>query len=398
MGFSIKQYFEAQEQKIKYHKKPWKNFHQNQLLKLEDETLIQNSTRDKAVIQTAKYVRKRGKIIYLTDKFGQFIRDANGNKIPKVAKGDTIRGQLHNESMLGAIILPKLDVEGNPLRNEVGEFEYEQNAMPIYVIRKKLEFGDLGFRDKKGLEAIVDPVVRKKVLDHVEKYGLNKETFKHPIWMNEEKGIRINKVRVKTSVTDPLQVRKHVFESNKEYKKYYYADTAKGANIICAFYQYDYKGKQEREIEIVNLLDAAYLVSHKLLNEKVEIEISKTSKSGEKIQPYALLKPGIKVIFYENTLEELKDLDKTILNKRLYRILKFSDDRITFEYHLEARPASQLAEKATELKDLSYKNGYSKIDFNNPKHRYLLTKGNFNFAIEGKHFEMMPDGEVKWKI
>ncbi len=394
----LKQYFEAQEQKIKFHKKPWKNFHQSQLLKLDDETLIQNSTRDKAVIQTVKYVRKRGKIVYLTDKSGQFILDNEGKKIPKVATGDTIRGQLHNESMLGAIILPKLDVEGNPLRNDSGEFEYEENAKRVYVIRKKLEFSDLGFKDKKALEDIIDPVVRKKVLDHIEKYGLNKETFKNPIWMNEEKVIRINKVRVKTDLKNPLQIRKHVFESEKEYKKYYYADTAKGANIICAFYQYDYLGKQEREFEIINLLDAAYLVSHKLLNEKGEISISKLNKAGETIQPYALLKPGTKVIFFEQKLEELKGLDKTTLNKRLYRILKFKGIQMTFEYHLEARSADEISKKGKELEDKIYSFGYSKIDFNKPKHRYLLTKGNFNFAIEHKHFEMMPDGEIKWKV
>lgn len=412
----LKQYFEDQERNIKYHKKPWKNFHQSQLLKLEDETLIQNSTRDKAINQTVKYVRKRGKIVYLTDKSGQFILDKEDNKIPKIATGDTIRGQLHNESMLGAIILPKLDGEANPMVNDEGKFEYAENAKPIYVIRKKLEVGEFGFKDKKALLEIIDPVVRKKVLDHVEKYGFTKETFKHPIWMNEEKGIRINKVRVKTSVTNPLKIRKHLFESNIEHKKYYYADTAKGANIICAFYQYEYKGKQEREIEIVNLLDASYLVSHKLLNEKGEMEISKTSKSGEKIRPYALLNPGTKVIFYEKNLEELKDLDIKIINKRLYRVLKFGGGQLTFEFNTEARIEEDLMKEYPENvvykidkkgKELEYgkrgKNGftehplnYEKLNKGKPFPRLLLTKGDFNFAVEGKHFEMMPDGSIKW--
>jgi CRISPR-associated endonuclease Csn1 len=395
----LKQYFESQEKNLKFHKRPWKGFHQSQLMKLEDETLVQNSVKEKAVLQTVKFVRKRGKIVYLKDADGKFILDDEGKKIPKVAKGDTIRGQLHDETMLGAIVLPKLDENKKPIRNETThEFEYNENAKPIYVVRKALVFGDLGFTKKEQLENIVDPIVRQKVLAHVEKYGLNKETFKNPVWMNEEKGIRINKVRVKTSESEPLQVRQHVFLSKHLHKQHYYAGTAKGANIICAFYQYEQKGKIEREMEIINLMDAAALVSQKLLNEKGEIEIVKTIKTGLTIQPYALLKPGLKVIFYEKNLEELNELNKNTLSKRLYRILKFSEDRITFEFHLEARSASKISEKASELNDKNYFNGYSTINFNDPQPRYRLTKGNFNFAIEGKHFEIKPDGEIKWMI
>lgn len=388
----LKQYFEAQERNIKFHKKPWKNFHQSQLLKLEDETLIQNSTRDKAVNQTVKYVRKRGKIVYLTNKSGEFILDSEGKKTPKIATGDTIRGQLHNESMLGAIILPKLDEEENPMRNDAGEFDYAENAKPIYVIRKTLVFGDLGFTKKEQLEAIVDPVVRKKVLDHVEIYGLNKETFKHPIWMNEEKGIRINKVRVKTSVTDPLQVRKHIFESNKEHKKYYYATTAKGGNLVYLLYQNIINGKLIRDFEVVSISDYSDLLRNKLINKKnISFPISKNIGKGKELMLFGIIKPGIKVIFFNEEINELKTLSNGELSSRIYRVLKFrSDDgRITFEYHLESRSDDG-------LRDANLNSGNSTINTEKPSPRLQLSKGNFNFAIEGKHFEMMPDGEIKW--
>jgi CRISPR-associated endonuclease Csn1 len=394
----LKQYFEAQERRLKFHKKPWRNFHQTQLLKLEDETLVNNSIREKAVIQTAKFVRKRGKIEYLKDKKGIFFRDNNGDKIPKIAKGDTIRGQLHNESMLGAVKLPILDSNQQPERDESGCFKYPEKEKITYVIRKQLLFGDLGFTKKEQLNAIVDPVVRTKVMDHVEKYGLNKETFKHPIWMNEEKGIRINKVRIKLDVSEPIRIRKHVFSSSKEYKKYYYAETAKGANIICAFYQYDLNGKMEREMEIVNLMDVSYLVSGGLITDRGKIRLSKLSKLGEKLEPYALLKQGTKVIFYKERLAELLELDKDKITKRLYRVLKFAGVQMTFEFHLEARSANAIAEKSKELNDKSYLTGYSNVDLDNPAPRLLLTKGKFNFAIEGKHFELNPNGSIVWKF
>ncbi len=47
--------------------------------------------------------------------------------------------------------------------------------------------------------------------------------------------------------------------------------------------------------------------------------------------------------------------------------------------------------------DKSYATGYSKVEFNKSNPRYLLSKDSLNMAIEGKHFKVMPDGEIKWK-
>ena len=41
--------------------------------------------------------------------------------------------------------------------------------------------------------------------------------------------------------------------------------------------------------------------------------------------------------------------------------------------------------------------GASYIDFEKPILKLRLARDNFNFAIEGKHFEVKPDGEVIWK-
>jgi CRISPR-associated endonuclease Csn1 len=59
-------------------------------LELKDKVLINNLTDSRTITQTSKTIRKRGKIVYDIDQAG--------NRKKRVAKGDTIRGQLHGET------------------------------------------------------------------------------------------------------------------------------------------------------------------------------------------------------------------------------------------------------------------------------------------------------------
>ena len=40
--------------------------------------------------------------------------------------------------------------------------------------------------------------------------------------------------------------------------------------------------------------------------------------------------------------------------------------------------------------------GASAFNFSKPVPKLRITKTNFNFAIEEKHFEIKPDGAIKW--
>jgi len=92
----------------------------------------------------------------------------------------------------------------------------------------------------------------------------------------------------------------------------------------------------------------------------------------------------------------LENMDIKTISNRMYKVLKFSGTRITFEYHLDARSQTDITKEAAKLGDKSYATGYSKVNFENPAPRLLLSKDSLNMAIEGKHFEIKPDGEIIW--
>ena len=114
-------------------------------------------------------------------------RDEEGNPIPLYLQGDTARARLHEDTLLGAI---RVDGEEK------------------YVLRKSLAT----LKDEKEAAKIVDPVVRAKVLDAIGRLGF-KDAMASTIYMNEALKIPIRKVRVFTSVTNPLDLKQQRFES-----------------------------------------------------------------------------------------------------------------------------------------------------------------------------------------
>jgi CRISPR-associated endonuclease Csn1 len=371
-----------------------------------DETILNNNiARNRSVIPASKKVRYKGKDF--------------------VAKGDAIRGQLHKDSFFGAIRLVKKDKNGKWIKNDEGGFEFE---LIKYVIREDLVYKTSsqspGFKDLKDLEdQIVDKDLFSKIIKpQVESNGDDfKEALSKGIWMLDKHGNKINKirrVRIALSIKEPKEIRRQTYTNTKpskilpdrKHKQLYYAENGRGANILCVLYQKVIKDKKvnekiDRELKIISLMEVAKLVQIGEIKNIDDLEIYKTDKkkeviideNGNKEKPYAILKPGMKVIFYENSLDELKELSSKELIQRIYTIIKFSGSRITFGFHLEARSDGEIKNAAIELGDKSYATGYSKVDFSKNCPRYLLSKDSLNMAIEDKHFEVMPDGEIKWK-
>src|SRR5690606_30845844 len=150
-----------------------------------------------------------------------------------------------------------------------------------------------------------------------------------------------------------------------------------------------YENKRGRKIVSINTLDATRYAFDQ--NKDLKREIFKSlepvmigrGKNEEEGRLIHIFLPGQKVLLFLETMEELKELNKEELSRRLYFVKKLADanaQRILFQHHLEARTDEQLgvdfprSQFGTKGKD-----GFSSfmIDFIAP--RLLLTPSNFNF-------------------
>ncbi|SHL79951.1 type II CRISPR RNA-guided endonuclease Cas9 [Flavobacterium xinjiangense] len=400
-----------------YTETPYKGFSRNHIDEINDNTLINNIANDQRLIPANKKVRASAKIVYFKDNNGNKIKDEEGNPISKYAKGDSIRGQLHKETFLGAVKLLKKDENGKAIRNENGNFILDDTK---YVTRKSLVYkknnDSPGFSKLEEIEkCIVDKNLFQIIKKQVETAGGFKEALTDGVWMysterkdkdgkivkNAEKINKIRRIRVFTADKNPPIIKKQthqtekpiVFLENRDHKQNYYATSGDG--YLYLFYEGAVKGKLERDYECYSLLEVSKLNKIKATTLEDLLPKLKTVKNTE-IPLRAILKSGQKVFFFKENMDELKELPKNELMKRLYRILYFEKDglkkdggikrdgRIQFKFHSEAR------------QDTKLENAESSLDFENPHPKLRLSKGNFDFAIENKDFTINADGTIKW--
>lgn len=367
-----------------YHEsvRDWKSFNAEHILGIEDDVLINFQPKQRTLTPTYKNVRKRGRQQFVKEKSAegkwQFKLDDKGNKIPLKAEGNAIRGQLHKESFFGTIKL---------------------NGEQLLVERYPIA----AFTKIEDCKNIVDDAVRKIVEETLKermKEGLSFDKAKlDPISIPNGKAL-IKKVRCKVAAgrgyltpAKALEIRQHDFKSKHDYKNSVYAQNDE--NTLCLYYEGEIDGKVERAFRIVGLFELAQLNLKKAENIREE-EYYKTIMAGRgkakgNILLDFILQAGAKVILYEERIDELKELSAKQLSKRLYRIFKFNEPAPStvycyLQHHAEARPNDELG------------NGEKDVDFNKYQQRLFLGASKFNCAIEGKHFEVKPDGEIKWLI
>ena len=291
--------------------KPWPSF-VSDIKQIQDELLIAHYSKDNMPKQAKRYVR-----------------DSKGGKI--LTQGDTARASLHNDTYYGAI-----DVNGDIM----------------YVVRKKLD----GL-EEKDINNIVDKEVRTKVEDAIQHYGSLKKALEETIWMNEEKRIPIKRVRLFAgSITRPINIREQRDQSKHEYKRQYHVQNDR--NYMMAIYVgQDKKGKEKREFELVNNITAAYQYRRSNQNHTDLQLVPYYSKSGYELR--YKLKIGTMVLLYENSPEEVWELERKDLTKRLYKITgmssmviqgKYDFGTIELVHHQDARPSTDIKKKNGEFK------------------------------------------------
>jgi CRISPR-associated endonuclease Csn1 len=356
--------------------KDWSNFNANYILSIQDEVLINYLPKHNTLVPAIKKVRKRGKqqFVKYKDNRGKwhYKLGEDGDKIQLVAKGDTIRGQLHKESFFGAIKL-----------NE------EICLVERYPIASFTSMNDCKHIVDKTIKEVVQKVLEQRIESGktFDQAKLEQVSFPsgNPI---------IKKVRCKVAAgrgylttAKAIPVRKHTFLSDKDYKQHIYAQNEE--NTLCLYYEQVVENKVRRAFRIIGLYELAQLKLNSFDEIKSEnyyksITIGK-DKSASDIPLNSILKVGMKLLFYNEDIGELYDLSKIDLFKRIFRIYKFNETGsplIYLQNHLEARPNDKLG------------NGETIFDPTKYQARLCLVANSFNCAIEGRDFEIRLDGEI----
>lgn len=384
-----------------YHEKPFDEFSYSMIKQIENEMLINNmKDQDQTLTPAKKFIRKRGKIEYLRDDQGNYLKDEKENRIPKVATGDSIRGQLHLDTFYGKIKMAAKDENGSLVRNGDGIIQYlkDKGGNEIYKMVGRKSIDKVNFQ--------TDIIIDEYLADHLRKQ------IENGVNQNELKDFQGNIIRhlrceVKSGrgVMNPENatiVKEQTYKSDKEYKNYYYSDS--GDNYMFGLYE----NENGRKIVSINTFDSTQFSI--IQNNDTKREIFKSQepvlvgrgKSEKESTLVHIFSPGQKVLFFLEDKEELKELDKTDLSSRLYYVKKLADantQRILFQHHLEARNDDNLQKDFPRSKfGTKGKDGFSSFTENFIAPKLLLTPTKFNFVIENKDFEMELDGTLNWKF
>ena len=373
-----------QNMHLTYHEpvREWKGFHRQFIISIEDDVLINFQPQHRTLIPTYKNIRKKGKQQFVKEKNAdgkwRYKLDKNGDCIPLIAKGDSIRGQLHKESFYGAILLngEKWLVERYPI----------SSFTSIYDCRH-----------------IVDDAVRNIVQGALEERMANGDSFDKaklaPIKFPNGKAI-IKKVRCKVaagrgylSPEKALEVSKHDFSSKHSHKQHVYAQNEE--NTLCLYYEDDSTDSIQRAFRVIGLFELAQLKikePNMLRKERYYQWIMTGKGKNKKDIPLAhILTVGTKVILYKENKDELKHLTQQQILKRVFRVFKFNEPApstvyIYLQNHLEAKNPDELG------------NGEKDIDLEKYQSRIFLSASKFTCAIEGKDFDLSIDGNIRWRF
>jgi len=311
---------------------------------IEQNILVNHLSNDQTLTPGKKKMRKRGKEI--------FVRDINGNIKNKWVTGDCIRGQLHGETFYGAIKQAQKNERGEIIRDENGKIQIGEQI--LYVVRRDLKYKknekDSGFRTWEEIEKVI---VDKSMLELIKKQFPDGTSFKDAceqgIYMLDKNKNKVNKIRhirCKTTIKNPLKIKKQTYSSSKSYKQFYYAEMG-DLYVMC---KYENQSKTVKEFRIWSLFDICENRKYGLKDIPNEI----FSKEGEKLISSQQLKTGDMILIYNENKTELKELDQTTLTERLYVICGFENDgnRIILRKSINAQQEKDLG-KGESIKDFN---------------------------------------------
>ncbi len=379
---------EEQNKKKQHHEKPFPNFNYSMIEEIQKNILINNiADKDNVLTPGKKIVRKRGRIVWLDKE----------KKVPKVAAGDSVRGELHLQTYYGKIKIAAKDVNDSLIRDGSGIIQYEKDKDGKdkfkMVVRKLID--NVNFK--------TDSIIDSHLAKHL-KYQLDNGVKQNSL--KDFNGNIIRHLRCEAKAGPGLLnpenvsiVKEQTFKSTKGYKNYYYTNT--GDNYMFGLYE----NENGRKIMSINILEATRFSLEKNKDSKTEIFKSVEPVligSGKKAKESSLIHifiPGQKVLFFLEEKEELKELTQREISNRLYYIKRFHQaerGNIVFQHHLEARGDDDLIKEFGTLG----KNGFAidKLTNNFSPPRILFTPNKDVFIVEEKDFKMKLDGCIEFKF
>ncbi len=368
---------------------------------IESNILINHISKDQTLTPSHKRKRVRGRIVPKRDENGNVIYEINedgsfkldkfGNKIPQAKEwitGDCIRGQLHGETYYGAITQAKKDENGKILRDDTHSIISSEEK--YFVVRKELKYRkkqqDSGFKDWNELEnSIVDKdlftIIKGQFAENVSFkdactsgiYMYKKNKNGEIDYSDECRVNRIRHIRCFTSIKNPLVIKKQTYLSDKEYKRYYYAEMG-DLYVMC---KYENVEKAEREYRIWSLFDVS-----KNRNAGIEdIPVTLLNKKGATLQLTQKISAGDMILIYKNSPDELMEMDKDVLSRRLYVVRGFENPSvIKLVKHINAQADKDLGK------------GESIKDFNNMPEKIRCRINTLKYLVENVDFQLTSNG------
>ena len=340
---------------------PWESFP-------EDVRNAVNQILVRHIVQRNEMKQTKRNGVFLTSP----VKLSDGRVIRRVpAAGDTVRGALHNQTWYGCI---------------------RQNGAEKFVVRKPFDSNE--FKQLKDLEKIVDPGVKNALLEQIRNSGMDFKTamqqeFRMKTKTGKFDGPVIRRVRIFCSMQEPLKIKEQTYCSEKAYKNYYYAETAKGSNFMVALYRKpEIPGTEKTyEYRLISLWNWA--------KEHRQSGFVPYERREKNLDFIGFIAPGTMALFYEKSPEELHGLPKSELQKRLYTITAFEKDgerlRLHLRWHREAREKGKAAE-AMEIMQMKS----SVVSYDIPAFLLRISQKSYqnHLLFDGIDFEFTADGEI----
>lgn len=188
-------------------------------------------------------------------------------------------------------------------------------------------------------------------------------------------GCKIRHVRCFTNETNPLKLKLQTYQSKYDHKNNYYVHM--GDLFAMCKYVNNEGDKEKVEYRVLSLYDVVQ--NRKLRLEDIPIQIPVKNK----IYTLSLvLKKGDMVLLYKDNVDELMELDRRDVSKRLYDVVgMLSDKRLKLINHVCAQTYDPKKAKP--------------FDLSCPE-QVRSSINTLNFLVRGIDFELTIDGNIKF--